>query len=1398
MKTKRKPNLVFLACLVGVVGAAAAAVYVIHKVQVKRNLGAILDQARRFEADDQTEKAIGRLALYVNHRPQDGEAWARLARLRERTIPQGRSRGLVYETYIRAVQLNPDDAGLKREAVDLALELKRFSDARRLLEELYKNVGGQGGSADPTQAAELEDLLGQCDVGESQAGSARGFFQKAIAHDPARVPAYVRLARLLRDSYKDAGEADKVIDAMIEANPNSGQAYLEKWRYHGPTAEDQDVARALELEPDDPDVLLAAAQAATRRNDRAEARRLLDHGLERNPQNPAFHALLASVLAQDNQLDQAEAALRRGIEAIPTDPQLPFLLADLLISRNKLAGPGNAEEWINRLRTRNLRDGLLTYLEARTLVVQRKYKQAIPKLNTARALLASESVYPGRLNLMLAECLEELGDDEPRLTALRQAAASPEPATRSSALAALGLALENAGLFEEASQQFVVLSKEHPAAAVDVARVAVKETRRLPRGRRNWGEAERRIAEAEKAVPGAPVEPALLRADLYSAREEFEKARQVLDSALKGNPKDVRLWIALAGVLGTQRQWAEARQALDQAQRDLGASADLTLARINLCARQEDAEAKRELAGLGDAIAGFPADIRVRLLDALGSAWLRLGDAERAGRAWRDLTRVEPDNRRALSRLCDLAIDAGDSAEARRIVDRLRQGEGEDGTLWRYALVCVLIDEARRGETKALDQEVPQLIGEIAIRRGDWWGVSALKARAAEARDRLQDAVTYYLEAIKRGNNQLGMAHHTLALLYRMQRYDLVDTVVRTLASRGVEPEDLKLATVLNALRAREFDRAVAIARETVPEASANPFDHITLGEIYEAAGKTPQAEEEFRRALALGPKVPAAWLTWVRFLMRANRTDQARAAIEEARKALPRDAAALTLAQCQVLVGDTAQAEKNFEAALAVRPDDPEVLRRAAAFHMGQKQNAKAEPLLTRLLEPSTAATEADQAWARRSLGLLKIQPGSTAGLDKALKAIDENLRRNPGSFEDVQARSLLLAVTPSRRSEAIRDLETRDRNGSLDPRQRFILALLYLVENDRESSERQLQTLLSLSAYRRDPNALAVMVRVQLDLGHLAEAEQWLTELKKRKAMDPQLLGLEAGLLRAQNREGELRAVLHLYQDNHPDQIGVLATMYDRFDFAREAEDAYRKAVAGHPEEPGNLVRLIDFLGRRRRAGEAIDLWKTSRQTLSPELAADAGVTVATLPEASESQRQEVETWLADTIKAHPRNRVLRLKLAYLRTREGRVEEAESLYRQILAESPNEPEALNNLAALVAYHDEAREEALDLVNQAIAIAGNVPALLDTRALVFIRTNQPERALDDLSKAMSAAPDNPVFPYHLARAHDLLGKHEEALKALQHAQRLGLSPAAIDFVERDDYQRLIQKILNK
>ena len=142
--------------------------------------------------------------------------------------------------------------------------------------------------------------------------------------------------------------------------------------------------------------------------------------------------------------------------------------------------------------------------------------------------------------------------------------------------------------------------------------------------------------------------------------------------------------------------------------------------------------------------------------------------------------------------------------------------------------------------------------------------------------------------------------------------------------------------------------------------------------------------------------------------------------------------------------------------------------------------------------------------------------------------------------------------------------------------------------------------------------------------------------------------------------------------------------------------------------------------------------------------------------------------------------------LSLAGIRERQQQYEEAITLYEGFLAKNPDNVIATNNLAALLADHrtDEAS------LNKAKELAGklaesNQPALLDTLGWVHYRVGEYDKAAEVLSGVVEAAPDVPVFRYHLGMAYYKQGDNRAAKEILSKAVAAEMSYDGVEEARR-------------
>jgi len=171
-------------------------------------------------------------------------------------------------------------------------------------------------------------------------------------------------------------------------------------------------------------------------------------------------------------------------------------------------------------------------------------------------------------------------------------------------------------------------------------------------------------------------------------------------------------------------------------------------------------------------------------------------------------------------------------------------------------------------------------------------------------------------------------------------------------------------------------------------------------------------------------------------------------------------------------------------------------------------------------------------------------------------------------------------------------------------------------------------------------------------------------------------------------------------------------------------------------------------------------------------------------------------VEAWVAEAARRLPANMALKVKLSALWIRQGRLEKAEALCRQVLETRPDDTEAMNNLAWLLAMRGQGKAaEALELMNRAIKIQGEAPSLSDTRAVARISLGEVDQAVKDLVAVRKQAPGRPGYALHLAWAYQAKGQSEQARLQFQDAERLGLKPRSLDPLELAIYRRLRKEL---
>lgn len=1425
---KRRFNIkLFLLLLAGLAGLGVG-VHFLHGAQVRRSAEVLLEESRRAHDEDDAPRERDYLERYLTYRPTDVAALVRLAELLdEHGGEAGRAQAIrVMERALRRDETLDD---VRMRAVRLLLEPPpSFSAALPHAEVLERRRPDDG---------EAWELSGRAREGLGRFEEARDRYRTAVAKSPERVEGYVRLAGLLRARFNGAEEADRVMDVkeeakggLMQSTGHSAKAYLMRAGYrnrHGdPEGAAADIEAALAAAPEDVDVLVAAGLLARDRGRAEEAVGHLEAALKLEPERPALYQTLADVklkeaetapdaAGREARFKEALGYLEAGIDALPDETVLRYSLAAAQAQAGRL---DEANETIEDLEKRGLRPELAQYLRAYVLMERQEWKKAAQLLEKAQLYMASQPTLKEmnkRVLMMLGRCYTQVNDPEKRYNAYRSAAAIDLENDPLWAQARMQLAdaLRSQGKIDEAIAEYRVILPRMPSLRVPLAQLLVLQYLQLPEEKRRWPFVEELLRQAGRDAPDDLRVP-VLRAELLADRGQPAQARELLERTRDEHPGRIEPWQALLGL--AERQKDDPLAMADRAEQALGSRLELAVWRADYWGRRKGPEAPEELVKLERVADGLGAAEQNQLWARVAMAYAQIGVLDRAQRLWRQLAERLPGDIQVQLTGFDLALQGQDEEAARRATDRLRELEGDDGVLWRYAEAVLLARRAagqpapQRGE--ALERAREELtrvaaarprwsrpevaLGEVALAQGE--GAAEREKRARE-----EEATRHYLRAIDDLRDRSPGALITAAqLLYRQRRFDAADRMVQYLRAQNVPVVgSLRRMVAEIAFRNRDYQRALEQAQEVVSDDSDDPKDLIWLGRLRWAAGQAT-AEATLRNAVKKGPELPETHLALIGYLARTGRRDAALEALADAERQLPAGKSTPALAEANELAGRADRARELHEAALEAHPEDLAALRAAAAFYLRSGRSREATAHLKTIVAKHAGTPEAKAA--SRTLALVMAAGGNRV---EAVKAVEMFGAGGPdagpevdASLDDLRTKAQVLAMQPNRmrRQEAIGVLDRIVAAGSPRPGDLFLLAQLHEANGDWDESRIAMRKLIE--AHPGQAEYLAAYTRALLRHNELGEAQAYLERLEKAAPGQPGTLEVQARVLHARKKDPEAVKLLRDFaaaNAQQPKALDEVARLLEELGQNDAAEEIYRELYrALNARSAEAVLPLAGFLGRRGRTAEALDLidervWKM----LPAEVASNASVVLLYGSKPDDEQYERVGERLKQAIAEHPESVPIQFDLANLRSLQGRYEEAAAIYRKIFERAPSRGVPLNNLAWMLALQGGRSSEALEAIGKAMELEGETPELLDTRALIYLGMDRTDEAIEDLENALVVQPKNADIYFHLAQAYRKQNKLGEALGAFRQAQTLGLTEDKLHPLERPYLQELRKEL---
>ncbi|HEV3005816.1 MAG TPA: tetratricopeptide repeat protein, partial [Pirellulales bacterium] len=867
-----------------------------------------------------------------------------------------------------------------------------------------------------------------------------------------------------------------------------------------------------------------------------------------------------------------------------------------------------------------------------------------------------------------------------------------------------------------------------------------------------------------------------------------------------------------------------------------GSAATLLSADLLMQRKRPDEAAKL----LNEALLKLQGGARRDVLFSLAQVHLASEDRELAEQRFAELAEENKEQEiidvRPVQQLAELALKTADLAKAKKWEDELKRMEGwhddfrrGDGTSWRFFQAQRLVLETRSdhrlsaAEKGRMLREADALQQEIERLRPAWPPGFTLKAKLALNQKNNEEAINAYEQAIKLGEASVDVYG---SLIYLLATDNRVEDAARYLAKLreavSVPSELVPLAISIDAKQGEKgLDSAIRLADN---EIAKNPDDVemrlrrgylLSLNSGDEEAKE--KANEDLKIARKLAPGDTRALSTLFLFFVKTHQFDDAKELLAslEAATELAGDDRALFLAQGYAALKDVEKAKTHYLEAVGLAQGRPDVLLQAAGFFF-DREPKRAESCLRRVLELSDSG-DAKNRQARQTLALLLEMHREVVtdpkeierllGADRAGDAPDDPadrrlravlLIKRGGSENRKKAQSLLEALVANPQDTTATD--------------RLWLARIYEAQGNMSAAREQMQRLVNSG--KPTPEHLAAYVDFQLRAGNPSDAADRLEKLAR---VEPEkdffrTLSLRARWLKDKDLVYQIAPKVEAFVEAQTagqvpaaDQARLLAdvaNLYASLDMP-DAEEYFHRAFdldrSTHPA-------LATWLVKQHRAKEAFELCLKVNETDDTPFSAMTLFTVMALSKPDTSDRAIAQKVLDRAMDRFPRDADLAFAASTWKLMEGEDDDAIKLLNQVLDKQPNHRPALNNLAMLLSSRPDRRAEALEKIERAIDLAGEVPELVDSKGWILLQPalatddsepNDPRRndVLNEARKRFEEAtmlpPGDPRHWFHLALVYHLQDDPTKARWAWKQVGNRGFDRTTLIPREQDEWDKL-------
>ncbi|MCE5230548.1 tetratricopeptide repeat protein [bacterium] len=1033
------------------------------------------------------------------------------------------------------------------------------------------------------------------------------------------------------------------------------------------------------------------------------------------------------------------------------------------------------------------------YEQGVLLQKNQKYSAAIDKYEQALKIEQQSRLTPSvRLRLMLSEAYQSIGKPDQTIDYAKQALALKDinGQQKADAWVRIGQA-----------QLMRAIAKRQPGAG----------------GKPQYdkdcmAEAAKAVAEVRKASPGS-MDASLLEARLDYMNGRIDEAERTLRSILKSDPGSLTATQRLVEILIDRKNYAEAEKLAREglkAQKQPSPELVSQLA-ASLKGQQRYREAYDTIFPLIDPASKDSDALQLSQHLLAGDILLTQIDSLRTKRATADNIATSNTLKAELDQAVKQLADLGTSMKGRypkspesffiRGVSYEMQGN------WNSAA-----DEYQKAVENASNSRPYRLALAVAQMQKKDYGLARQELRTilrespGDREARLRIAQTYLLE---------GANKDALDMLLPLQNEKPDDRQVAALIARAKDmsgsPDVDALLEEARSLAQKGDQKGAAAAvlraekalKDKVAKKPGDAAPLVKLAEIAMGHNNAIDALAYARKAAAIDK---ANLLIEAEILSQIGRTDAAIALYEEAMKARP-DGWKIEgkVAELEARAGRTTDSLARFERVRRDHPDqsaltigqavvliskDPQQALNFLAGHEGDYPNDLSYQIAyARMLVQAERYNEAIDRLSRAvEVGIQRIKDLSVKP-EAQLRKQAETIRRQWVPYQVELAIAQLLA---DRAEDALKTIEKARAEFPADmPNYSGEFEAIGLVKLGKPKDAAMAAE--SIRSIKPQPFSLPLVVSlIELAAGNQQQALKTVMEANQLTTDGLQMYRGMADKVMAGGAARQAAA-----------DLALCIALANQPIFGPAALRQADKALSALPDEPFVVARKVEVLNTLGRYEESLTLLRRLVANVPDPTTvmlsiADAHVALAQRAR-GEGNAREADAQEAEGLKAcrtilarEPRNATVLTYMASIIQRQGKDDEANGIYRKLIAIDPDNWHAYNNLAWNL-FEAGRLDQAAEDSEKALKLAPENGGVQDTAGIIALRRNQPDKALKLLREAAVRMPNEPSIRHHLAEALERAGQKDEAARQLELIVMAAPKYKDIDKV-RDQLRRLSPK----